>query len=114
MCLRNTYFDYKKKNNKIVIENISNINELENIDDYSLESLEDINDDDDKKQLKLNIISETIMTLQSYEKKLYYLHFIVGKSQREIARNIGVSIRVVNWRINKIKDKIKINYEQRK
>ena len=54
------------------------------------------------------------MTLQSYEKKLYYLHFIVGKSQREIARNIGVSIRVVNWRINKIKDKIKINYEQRK
>jgi len=37
---------------------------------------------------------------------------IWGLSQREIAKKIGISHMTINMRINKIKDKIKSNYDK--
>lgn len=86
------------------------------VDDLEIEDVLDSNDielliqkniDD---QIKLDIISNTILSLPSYDMKLYQLHFIWGLSQRDIAKKIGVSHMTINMRVNKIKNMIQTNY----
>ena len=122
MSLKNRFLNYlkKEKNRKIdYIDRYSywwsgeetNLTELlqdttqpEDLQELIVKNLED--------QEKINVITETILTLASYDKKLYQLHMIWGLSQREIAKKIGISHMTINMRINKIKDKIKDRYEQ--
>lgn len=59
---------------------------------------------------QIEALSNVILSLPIYDKKLYQLHFIWGLSQREIAKQIGVSHMTINGRINKIKEKIKEQY----
>jgi RNA polymerase sigma factor (sigma-70 family) len=115
MSLKNRFLNYikKEKNRKIdyVDNDDTNLTELlqdttqpEDLQELIIKNLED--------QEKINVITETILQLESYDKKLYQLHFIWGLSQREIAKKIGISHMTINMRINKIKDKIKRTHEQ--
>lgn len=100
-----------KKNNmidsnldvSIQLENVVNTNELD---------IEKMIQEDIIKQKKLDCITNTILKLNQFERKLYQLHYIYGLSQRRIAKEIGCSHLTINQRINKIKQKIKNNYEQ--
>ena len=125
MSMKNRYMNYLRNNKKkIQDDNYFNYdNNTEETELDKIERLEDLSSPEDleiliekniKDQRKLDIITETILTLETYEKKLYQLHFIWGYSQRDIAKRIGVSHMTINMRINKIKDKIKTNYEKRR
>ena len=115
MSLKNRFLNYLKK------EKNRKIDYVDNEDTNLTELLEDTTQPEDLQELivknledqeKINVITETILSLESYDKKLYQLHFIWNLSQREIAKKIGISHMTINMRINKIKDKIKSNYEQ--
>lgn len=58
-------------------------------------------------QSKLHSIENVVLSLRSYEQKLYTLHFIHGISQRQIARETGIGLSAINKKILKIKQKIK-------
>lgn len=125
MSLKNRFLNYikKEKNRKTddyIVELDPGFNDGSNWT-IGLERLEDTSSPEDIQELikknledqdKINIITETILELESYDKKLYQLHFIWGLSQRQIAKKIGISHMTINMRVNKIKDKIKERYEQ--
>lgn len=106
ISLRNLFLE------RIRVNKIDSNVDVSNFEDNSLEDLEltQMMIEDIIKQKKLDCISETVLKLNHFEKKLYQLHFIFGISQRKIAREIGVNHLTINLRINKIKEKIKNNY----
>jgi RNA polymerase sigma factor (sigma-70 family) len=115
MSLKNRFLNYikKEKNRKIDYVDNENINLTELLEDTTQpEDIQELIKKNLEDQDKLNIITETILQLESYDKKLYQLHFIWGLSQREIAKKIGISHMTINMRINKIKDKIKLKYKK--
>jgi RNA polymerase sigma factor (sigma-70 family) len=119
ISLKNRYMNYlrslkNKKKDDVYID-------LEGSDGTEL--LEDLSSPDDLEVLiekniedqdKIDVITNTILALPNYEMKLYQLHFIWGLSQRDIAKKIGISHMTINMRVNKIKEKIKENYEKRR
>lgn len=114
VSLKNMFLTRIKKK-KIEIEELDQ--EKENsvlIENYlSVELKEELISDDSIMQNKIDVITETVLSLNQFERKLYQLHFIYGLSQRKIAREIGVSHLTINQRINKIKQKIKDNYDRK-
>ena len=111
MSLKNRFLNYirdnaNRKMDYVNSELLEDTTQPEDLLELIKKNLED--------QDKINIITETILELESYDKKLYQLHFIWGLSQREIAKKIGISHMTINMRVNKIKDKIKSRYEQRR
>ena len=107
ISLRNMFLTRVKKTNKLPQVEIN-----EDIQETLVIETNELNKEDIVFQKKLDTISKTIISLNQFERKLYQLHFIYGLSQRRIAREIGVSHLTINQRINKIKQKIKDNYEQ--
>lgn len=87
--------------------------DISNYEDDVLDETEMLNiiSEDKTKQDKLDSIANVVSNLSHFEKKLYQLHFVFGLSQRKIAREIGVTHLTINLRINKIKQKIKLDYE---
>jgi RNA polymerase sigma factor (sigma-70 family) len=115
MSLKNRFLNYikKEKNRKIDYVDSDDTNLTELLEDTTQpEDLQELIKKNLEDQEKINVITETILQLESYDKKLYQLHFIWGLSQREIAKKIGISHMTINMRINKIKDKIKTRHEQ--
>jgi RNA polymerase sigma factor (sigma-70 family) len=116
MSLKNRFLNYikKEKNRKIDYTDADDMNLGIGVlgDSTQPEDLQELIKKNLEDQDKLNVITETILQLESYDKKLYQLHFIWGLSQREIAKKIGISHMTINMRINKIKDKIKLKHEQ--
>ena len=74
------------------------------------EELEDIINLDKEKQVKLNTIAETYDELQTYDQQLYYLHYIKGMSQRQIAKETTIKLIQIHYRLKKIKEKIIDNF----
>lgn len=129
ISLKNRYMNYLRANKK----KIQDDSYLNTIKDHTLdtttttwqigiEALEDLSSPEDlslliekniEDQEKIDIITTTILALPNYDMKLYQLHFIWGLSQRKIAKDIGISHMTINMRVNKIKEKIKENYEKR-
>lgn len=107
ITLRNMFLTRIKKNK------IDYDIDIINYEDNVLDEVEILNmiADDKIKQDKLDSIASVVSKLSHFEKKLYQLHIIFGISQRRIAREIGVTHIVINQRINKIKEKIKLDYE---
>ena len=103
------YFNYDMNCEETELDKIERLEDLSSPDDLELLIEKNIQD-----QEKIDVITTTILALPSYEMKLYQLHFIWGLSQREIAKKIGISHMTINMRVNKIKDKIKENYEKRR
>jgi RNA polymerase sigma factor (sigma-70 family) len=91
----------KKRTDKYLIEQ-DNLDETDYLDIKEKELI---------MQTKLNNIVEIFQTLNQIEKKLYYLHYILGYTQTYIAKEIGVQYKTVNDRIGRIKIKIKKHYE---
>lgn len=58
-------------------------------------------------QEKLENLESGFYKLNTIEKRLYYLHYIVGHTQTYIAKEIGVPFKTVNQRMNRIKNKLK-------
>jgi len=118
MSLKNRFLNHikKEKNRKIVYTDADDMNLGIGVlgDSTQPEDLQELIKKNLEDQDKLNVITETILQLESYDKKLYQLHMIWGLSQREIAKKIGISHMTINMRINKIKDKIKSNYDKRR
>jgi len=119
MSLKNRFTNFirsqknKKKDEKYTDLELNDGTEL--LEDFSTpEDLELLIEQNIEDQHKIDIITMTVLKLPSYDMKLYQLHFIWGLSQREIAKRIGISHMTINMRINKIKVKIKENYEKNK
>jgi len=84
--------------------------ELESVVNTNEWDIEEFIKNDNETQKKIDCITNTILNLNQFERKLYQLHFIYGLSQRKIAREIDVSHLTINQRINKIKQKIRDSY----
>ena len=111
ISLRNSFLTRTtSKKNKMVDTSLDISFELESVLNTNELDIEEIIQEDIIKQNKIDCITNTILNLNQFERKLYQLHFIYGLSQRKIAREIGVSHLTINQRINKIKQKIKDNY----
>ena len=111
ISLRNSFLTRTtSKKGKMIDTNLDVSVELESVVNTNELDIEQMIQDDIIKQSKLDCISNTVIKLNQFERKLYQLHFIYGLSQRKIAREIGVSHLTINQRINKIKQKIKQNY----
>lgn len=80
----------------------------EKLQDSEQDDMQLIYEADLEAQTKLISIEQTVMCLKDYEQKLYALHFIHGISQRKISRDTGISLKAINKRILKIKEKINI------
>lgn len=87
--------------------------DIDNYQNNLLDETEILNliNEDKIKQDKLDSIACVVSKLSHFEKRLYQLHIIFGLSQRRIAKEIGVSHITINQRINKIKEKIRLDYE---
>jgi len=111
ISLRNSFITrVTSKNNNMIDTNLDISFELESVINTNEWDIQQMIIDDDTTQKKLDCITNTILNLNQFERKLYQLHYIYGLSQRKIARSIGVSHLTINTRINKIKQKIKDNY----
>lgn len=111
ISLRNSFLTrVTSKKNNMIDTNLDISFELESVINTNEWDIEQMIIDDDTTQEKLDCITNTILNLNQFERKLYQLHFIYGLSQRKIAREISVSHLTINQRINKIKQKIKDNY----
>lgn len=107
ICLRNLFLTRISKNKIDFDIEVVDLDSKDLIID--LESIKLYDVDFEKKLL---VIQNTIISLNHFEQKLYELHFLKGFSQRKIARAVGVSHLTINTRINKIKEKIKNNYDK--
>jgi len=113
ISLRNSFLTRTtSKKNNMIDTNLDISFELESVINTNELDIQKMIIDDNTTQKKLDCITNTILNLNQFERKLYQLHFIHGLSQRKIAREIGVSHLTINQRINKIKQKIKDNYDK--
>lgn len=113
ITLKNSFITrVTSKNNNMIDTNLDISFELESVINTNEWDIQQMIIDDDTTQKKLDCITNTILNLNQFERKLYQLHYIYGLSQRKIARSIGVSHLTINTRINKIKQKIKNNYDK--
>lgn len=79
----------------------------------TIEEITEMKEEDLEKQDKLNTISETYDQLQTYDKQLYFLHFVKGMSQRKIAKETDIKLIQIHYRVKKIKEKIKENFKNK-
>lgn len=110
--LSNSLKNTKRNKNKMKL----NDNSI-NIDDMfkELELIEsdiDYESRDKEIQTKLNIISDSYYLLDDIEKKLFFIHFVVGMKQSDIAKETNLSTTTIYLRIKTIKEKIKQQYDK--
>lgn len=111
ISLRNLFLTRTtSKKNKMIDSNLDISVELESVVNTNEWDIEEFIKNDNETQKKIDCITNTILNLNQFERKLYQLHFIYGLSQRKIAREIDVSHLTINQRINKIKQKIRDSY----
>ncbi len=110
ISLKRSFMNKKRKQSNKMKNEVEEFDVEDIIDILDIESIIDKNIED---QQKLDLIATTILSLPSYDMKLYQLHFIWGLSQRDIAKKIGVSHMTINMRVNKIKGMIQKNYKNK-
>jgi len=110
ISLKRSFMNKKRKQSNKMENEVEEFDVEDIIDILDIESIIDKNIED---QQKLDLIATTILSLPSYDMKLYQLHFIWGLSQRDIAKKIGVSHMTINMRVNKIKNMIQTNYKNK-
>lgn len=62
--------------------------------------------EDKDKQNKLNTITNVFDDLNSFDQKLFYIHYNKGISQRQISRETGIKLGTIQYRFKLIKQKI--------
>jgi RNA polymerase sigma factor (sigma-70 family) len=114
ISLKNAYFNMLRKEETLLKNKKKYFNyQTEYSDglDINYEDYEIKMGEDSIIQTKLeciNYVYEKI--LDPFEQKIFYLNLIKGLSQREISKQSGLSLQVVNYRIKLIKNKIKDYY----
>jgi RNA polymerase sigma factor (sigma-70 family) len=107
IIIRNLFLN--NRNKEKTKQNINHKLEDELIDYYYGDedlNIQELQQEDNIIQNKLEIISKIVNKLPSYEKKLFYLHYIKGISQRQIARETGIGTMPIWYRLQSIKNKI--------
>jgi RNA polymerase sigma factor (sigma-70 family) len=66
--------------------------------------------EEDDKQTKLEAINKAYDSFNTFDKQLYYVHYVKGISQRQIAKETGIKLGVIQYRYKLIKEKITNNY----
>lgn len=108
MSIRNRFINHITKKNYKLTEKYDN-------DDLHTHDIEEYNYEVDyEKSIQLIALENVINTLDVFDKKLYDIHFITGKSQRCISRESGISFTMINDRCKKIKNKIEVEYHKLK
>jgi len=111
--MKNMFLQKLQKDNrlfrKIFPEEYTHLNQNETI--TTEEDLEEIKDNDDKLQEKIDTIGQVYDQLNVFDKQLYYLHYVKGLSQREIARQTEINFPTINYRFVGIKQKITDYYK---
>jgi RNA polymerase sigma factor (sigma-70 family) len=106
---KNMFFDYvrkKKVNNRAVkFEEIENLEQEDTTFENRFEENKLLED-------RLQSVQNIFLKLDDFDKKLYYLHFHLGMSQRHISRESKVSRDTLNNKVKKIKTLIKNDYEK--
>jgi DNA-directed RNA polymerase specialized sigma24 family protein len=64
-------------------------------------------------QHKLTSVTNVYDQLNQFDKQLYYVHYVKGISQRQISRETGIKLGVIQYRFKMIKEKIIINYNNK-
>jgi DNA-directed RNA polymerase specialized sigma24 family protein len=64
-------------------------------------------------QTKLNTITNVYDQLNQFDKQLYYVHYVKGISQRQISRETGIKLGVIQYRFKMIKEKIITNFNNK-
>ncbi len=112
ISLKNAYLNLIKKENvqkqkKVSLIGTTYFDEV----NYIATDLTVIEEQDKEFQNKLDCIQATYdKVLNTFEQQLFYIHFTNGTSQRQIAKDTGINVMVINKKINKIKTKIKEYY----
>lgn len=73
----------------------------------------DIQQEEKETQEKLNSITNIYDHLNQFDKQLYYVHYVKGISQRQISRETGIKLGVIQYRFKMIKEKIITNYNNK-
>lgn len=76
-------------------------------------NIKHLQEEDNIKQYKLDIIGKVYDSLPTHDKQLFYLHFIEGISQRRISRETGLGAMTIFYRVQKIKSKIREQYQNK-
>ena len=76
-------------------------------------SKEEILEREKETQSKLKLLNEVYDTLNSFDKKLYTIHYIKGISKRQISRETGIKLSVIQYRFSLIKKKILKNHKNK-
>ena len=105
MSLRNRYINHITKKDYKLTERTNDIDYSDQNEEYNYEL-------DYEKTKQLSALEIAVKKLDIFDSKLYRIHFIEGKSQRCISRESGISFVMINQRINKIKAKIRLEYEK--
>jgi DNA-directed RNA polymerase specialized sigma24 family protein len=64
-------------------------------------------------QHKLTSVTNVYDQLNQFDKQLYYVHYVKGISQRQISRETGIKLGVIQYRFKMIKEKIITNYNNK-
>jgi len=107
MSLRNRHINHITKKDYKMTDRSGDIDYESNNEDYDYEL-------DYEKTKQMAALEQAVSKLDIFDAKLYRIHFIEKKSQRCISRESGISFVMINNRILKIKDKIRIEYENLK
>jgi DNA-directed RNA polymerase specialized sigma24 family protein len=62
-------------------------------------------------QDKLTSITNIYDSLNTFDKQLYFVHYVKGISQRQISRETGIKLGVIQYRFKMIKEKIINDYK---
>lgn len=107
MSLRNKYANHVTKKDYRLTERSLDFEHCNPDKEYDYEL-------DYEKTKQMSALETVVKKLDIFDAKLYRIHFIEGKSQRCISRESGISFVMINQRINKIKTRIKLEYEKMK
>jgi DNA-directed RNA polymerase specialized sigma subunit len=85
------------------------------IEEEETETKEDteIKKEEVETQNKLNTITNVYDQLNQFDKQLYYVHYVKGISQRQISRETGIKLGVIQYRFKMIKEKIITNFNNK-
>jgi DNA-directed RNA polymerase specialized sigma24 family protein len=73
----------------------------------------EIKKEEQETQTKLNVITNVYDQLNQFDKQLYYVHYVKGISQRQISRETGIKLGVIQYRFKMIKEKIITNFNNK-
>jgi len=106
--MKNMFLQKLQKENrnfrKIFPEEYIHLNQNESV--TTEEEMKELQDKDKEFQSKIDSIGQVYNQLNTFDKQLYYLHYVKGLSQRHISRETKIHYQTIYYRFILIKEKI--------